>query len=378
MKPNRFLLFATLVFLCVQTNAQVSAFINGKPIKPGATVAKKDLTSLEISFKNPKKVTIISGLSVLYVQLVDAKKSVIQQWSTSRDGYVAIDDFLKNTPAAKKFTVFGENGFNTNGNTLDWIFTSALGKEEQKTIQIKVGLYAVQETGYQKYGQPVQLLEPLTFNVPVWDAKNLYLPFLDLSIDKTAVQSSIETLQNGFIGKKDTRVGYELVDTNNFKYTVFAFKSEDYPGLNTKELADDFIHTAVKGANFGSIAKFRDYDLEKFNIPWEDVNDLTKKRYRLKRLNAKLNKDIKGKDLMSLYVPVEINGLKGYMLQSDSQSQTDTDSEWQDLGKFVIYILDHPTNPKLTLVASTFMFNDYKSPDQPDAFIKAFLNSIKR
>lgn len=379
MKFNRFLLLIAVTLFFTQANAQVTAFINGKPIKSGATVDKKDLASLEVSFKNPKKTTIISGVSALYVHLIDTKKSAIQEWRITKDGYIAINDFLTNTPAQKKFKVF-DGSFYTAGNTLDWILTSALGKEELKTIQVKIGIYVAEEIGYEKYGQTVQIIEPLTFNVPVWDDKNLYLPFLDLSIDKTNVKSSIETRQNGFIGKADTRVGYELTDEKNirYKYTVYAFKTEDYPGLTTKELADDFIHTATIGANFNQIARFKDYDLNKYNIPWDDVNDLTEKRYRLSRLNSKLHKDIKGKDLMSLYETVEINGLKGYKFQSDSQFQVDASSPWKDMGKFVVYILDHPTNPKLTLVATTFMYNNYTSFEEPDAFLKALITSIKR
>lgn len=165
------LLFIVFGLFFYNSQAQVSAYINGKEVKSGATVSKNDLASLQVSFKNPKKVTVISGASVLYVNLLDAKKKSIQQFYIQKDGYIAIEDFLKNTPAQKKFKVFGEGEFSKYGNTLDWILTSAAGIEDQKTIQVKVGFYVVQETGYKEYGPQVQLLEPLVFNVPVWDEK---------------------------------------------------------------------------------------------------------------------------------------------------------------------------------------------------------------
>ncbi|MBC8643785.1 hypothetical protein H9W95_06315 [Flavobacterium lindanitolerans] len=132
---------------------------------------QKDLASLQVGFKNQKKVTIISGISALYVQLLDANKKDIQSFFLQKDGYVAIEDFFKSNTPTTKYKVFGEGGFLSNGNTLDWILSAAVGQEAQKTIQVKIGLYVAEETGYRQYGQSVRLLEPMTFNVPIWDAK---------------------------------------------------------------------------------------------------------------------------------------------------------------------------------------------------------------
>jgi hypothetical protein len=85
MKINRLLLLVSL-FSFSLTQAQLSAFINGKEVKSGATITKKDLASLQISFKKPKDVTVISGASVLYVDLLNTKKKSIQQWFIQKDG----------------------------------------------------------------------------------------------------------------------------------------------------------------------------------------------------------------------------------------------------------------------------------------------------
>lgn len=376
MRSNYFFTIILLIFFFLPIRAQVVTYINGKEVKTGATVTKADLASLQISFKNPKKVVVISGLSVLYVELLNTEKATIQKYTIVKDGYIAIDDFLTNTPVQKKFKVFEKGEFSQPDNALDWVFTAALGNNEQKTIQVKVGLYVVEETGYRQYGQRVQLVEPVILNVPVWDAKNLSLPYLDFTLDKTNIQSSINLTQRGSFSAKNTAFSYQLDDNNN-RYTVCTFSSDDYPGMNPQELADDFIHAATVYANQGWVTKFKDYDIEKYTMPWDDVNNLLGERYRLPRLNWKLNKDIKGKDLMTFMEPVEINGLKGYVFRTDSETIPNGSDKWQPLGKFVIYILNHPTNPKLTLVVSTDIINDYKNFDQPDTFMKTFINGIK-
>ena len=376
------LLFIVFGLFFSNSQAQVSAYINGKEVKSGATVSKSDLASLQVSFKNPKKITVISGASVLYVNLLDAKKKSIQQFYIQKDGYIAIEDFLKNTPAQKKFNVFGEGEFSKYGNTLDWILTSAAGIEDQKTIQVKVGFYVVQETGYKEYGPQVQLLEPLVFNVPVWDEKKLFLPYLDLTLDKTNIPGDIDLEQNGSSSSKDTEFGYRLKDAKKIFYGVYAIDNTDYSGMNIQELANDFIHEATLVANQGYKVDFKDYALDKYNLPWRDINGLKNSStnlYRLHNLSFKVNKELKKMDLMTLYTPVEINGLKGYMYSDDVEDREHINSsDWKPVGKFKIYILTHPTNPKLTLVVSSDLYgNDVKSVEEVDAYLKVIINSFK-
>lgn len=375
------ILLAAFLLASMSGQAQLSAFINGKEVKSGATIAKKDLASLQVSFKNPKKMTVISGASVLYAQLLDSNKKDIQMFFLQKEGYIAIEDFLKSN-AAKKLKVFGENGFPNRGNTLDWILSSAQGNETQKTIQVKVGFYVVQETGYKEYGPQVQLLEPLVFNVPVWDAKNLTLPYLDLTIDKTSVPGDIDTKQNGRIDDERTTVGYALRGPNLW-YTAYALSSDKHPGLNTKEVADDFIHAAVTYANYNQLinkkVRFKDYDTDKFTLPWDDINDLLEPKYRISQLSYRVNKSAKDGNLISMYEPVTINGLNGYVLKSKTEEREHQNSDkWSDKGNFIIYILDHPTNPKLTLVVSCSVGNNKNPMEETDTFLKNFINSIKK
>ena len=376
MKINRLLLLVSL-FSFSLTQAQLSAFINGKEVKSGATITKKDLASLQISFKKPKDVTVISGASVLYVDLLNTKKKSIQQWFIQKDGYIAIDDFLKNTPAQKKFKVFGEGDFPQRGNTLDWILNAANGKEDEKTIQVKVGFYVVQETGYREYGPQVQLLEPIVFNMPIWDAKNVSLPYLDLSIDKTNIKDDINTSQTGSTDKSDTEVGYEI-NKNQETYKIYAFEKSSHPGLTVDELAKDFIHRVTYHSNNDKVKKIHEYDFKKYSLPWYNICVLFRDE-QIQNVDYIINKDVKSKDLMSLYEKVEFGNMKGYTFQSSLYNIGRQDGKiHKDVGQFRIYILNHPTNPDLVLMMCNEIGSGTETAEAIDTNMQTFIKSIKQ
>ncbi|WP_298136674.1 hypothetical protein [Flavobacterium sp.] len=375
MKINRLLLVVSLLSFAF-SQAQLSAFINGKEVKSGATISKKDLASLQISYKNPKKITIISGASVLYVDLLDAKKKSIQQWFLQKEGYIAIEDFLK-TSAQKKFKVFGEGDFPQRGNTLDWILNGANGSEDQKTIQVKLGFYVVQETGYREYGPQVQLLEPIYFNVPIWESKNLYLPYLDLSIDKSNIKEDINTSQTGSTDKSDTEVGYQI-NKNQETYKIYAFEKSSHSGLTVDELAKDFIHRVTYHSNNDKVKKIHEYDFKKYSLPWYDICVLFRDE-QIQNVDYVITKDVKSKDLMSLYEKVEFGNMKGYTFQSSLYNIGRQDGKiHKDVGQFRIYILNHPTNPDLVLMICNEIGRGTETAQAIDTNMQTFIKSIKQ
>jgi hypothetical protein len=380
MNYNRFLLLALMAFFFSSSQAQITAYIKGKEVKQNATITTADLPTLEVSFKNPKLPSFIYGRSSFIVYLFNSKNEYISYWVVSKTGVAPVEDFLKNTPASKKFKVFNGDIFVSEGNTLDWVINSAYGKEANKTVKVSVQLLYREETGYQQYGSPISLLEPLVLNLPLFDNKNMFLPYLDLKIDKTNISSDFDLKQSGRLDDKDTEFGYAVKDNKKIFYTVYALSSDDHAGLNTAEVASDFIHEAVDVSSQG--ATYKDYDVKKYNFPWDDISGLDNSSTNLFRL-AKLglrNKDIKGMDLMTLFQSAEVSGLKGYMLTDDVQIRSHINArDWRTVGKFFIYILNHPTNPKLTLIVSSKMYgNEITNAEELDAFLKTIINSIKR
>ncbi|WP_264548767.1 hypothetical protein [Flavobacterium sp. N2820] len=100
MKINRLLLLVLLLSFTF-SQAQLSVLINGKEVKSGATVSKKDLATLQVSFKKAKNVTVYSGYTNLYVEFSDNSNTYINSWSLQKEGYTAMLDFIKNTPVTK-------------------------------------------------------------------------------------------------------------------------------------------------------------------------------------------------------------------------------------------------------------------------------------
>jgi len=377
MKITRLFLFLSLLFFSFG-KAQLSAFINGKEVKSGATISKDDLETLQVSFKKPKNVIPYSGYSYLYVEFSDNTKTYINHWGLQKDGYTAMEDFLKSTPATKKFSVFEGNDFITRGNNLQWILNGANGVEKQKSIRVEIGLWVKEETGYQQYGQKVQLLEPISFNVPIWETKNLYLPYLDATIDKTNIKEDIHTTQTGSTNDSRTEVGYQM-NLNQVTYVVYAFEKSAHPGLTVDEVAKDFIHKAAYDSNGDKVKKIHEYDFRKYELPWYDICDFFADQ-RIQNVDYYVNKSVKSMDLMSLYQKVEFGKMKGYLFQSGLYNINRQDGKIRkDVGPFEIYILNHPTNPDLILMMCNELSGTNTQTLQGiDTYMQTFLKSIKQ
>lgn len=376
MKLTRLLLFLSLLFFSFG-KAQLSAFINGKEVKSGATISKKDLATLQVSFKKPKSVTAYSGFTHLYVEFSDNTKTYINHWGIQKDGYTAMEDFLKNTPATKKFSVFEGGDFITRGNTLQWILDEANGLEKQKSIRVEIGFWVKEETGYKEYGPKVQLLEPIYFNVPIWETKNLYLPYLDANVDKTNIKEDIEVTQTGKLGDRDTEIGYKML-LNQVSYKVFAFEKSSHPGLNVDELAKDFIHSATYESNNDKVKSKHEYDLKKYKLPWYHICIFFRDE-KIQNLNYNLNKEVKSVDLMSLYQKVEFGKMKGYSFQSSLYNTGRQDGKvHKDVGQFKIFILNHPTNPDIILMICNEIGRSTSTAQDIDTYMQTFIKSIKQ
>lgn len=376
MKINR-LLVLVFLFSFAFSQAQLSAFINGKEVKSGATISKKDLASLQVSFKNPKDVTVYSGFTNLYVEFSDNTKTYINHWTLQKEGYTAMLDFMKKTPATKKFGVFEGKDFLTRGNTLQWILDGANGVEKQKTIRVEVGFWVKEETGYKEYGPKVELLESIFFNVPIWESKNLYLPYLDLTIDKTNIKEDINTSQTGSTDRSDTEVGYQI-HKNQETYKIYTFEKSAHLGLTVDELAKDFIHRVTYHSNNDKVKKIHEYDFEKYNLPWYHICVLFRDE-QIQNVDYYINKEAKSKDLMSFYEKVEFGNMKGYTFQSGLYNTGRQDGKThKDVGQFRIYILNHPKNPDLVLMICNEIGRGTETAQAIDANMQTFIKSIKQ
>jgi hypothetical protein len=125
-----------------------------------------------------------------------------------------------------------------------------------------------------------------------------------------------------------------------------------------------------------------DYDSNKYEFPWDAINGLdnsTTNLFRLSNLSYRVNKELKKMDMMNLYQPVEFNKLKGFTFKDDVDIRSNINSsDWRNVGKFQTYILNHPTNPSLTLVISSNIYGNGKTAEEIDSFLKLIISSIKQ
>jgi len=357
------------------SHAQIAAYVNGKEIKSKSTISVEDFKKLEVSFKNPKLPSFIYGISSFYVGLMDADNKYIESFSYRKNGSAAVEDFLKNS-VNKKLKVFENGLFRQNGNTLEWILGESPGLLNRQKIKVEILLSYAEEMGYEKYGDWIRLLEPLEFYVTMYDLKHLFLPYLDLSIDNSKFQGDYDLQQSGSSNSSSTEYWYRIGNKGDMLYSFIGFEQSSYAGLTPKELAEDFMHAAAKNANSGFRFNHNGYSIEKYTMPWDNLNSLLHDdRYRIKSLNKKNNKSIGSTDLITLVKPIEVNGLKGYAFSDQYQVLNSSTEKWEDYGDFLIYFFEHPTRKDVTLCITSYLSSNYKQKPT-EAVLKSDIESM--
>lgn len=172
---------ALLVFtLCsVIAAAQLKVKINGKQVTEQQVFTLAEIKKLEFSFANPKKIPAYSqGKTVLNAQVISTKTSKeLGEFYLVKNGSMAMNDFLSDANAS--WLLYEEGGTNN-------LFTAAVGLNNPKVfrdflqnealvpennqVSITVSLYYKDRIGYEKYGDPVELVKPLSFKINTGNA----------------------------------------------------------------------------------------------------------------------------------------------------------------------------------------------------------------
>ena len=147
--------------------------------------------------------------------------------------------------------------------------------------------------------------------------------------------------------------------------------------MSLDELAKDFIHKATYGSNWDKVKTMHQYDTKKYEIPWSNINNLMDYDYKIQNLSYNENKEVKSKDLMSLYQKVEFGKMKGYSFQS-SVFEFKDQKRFLDAGQFKIYFLNHPTNPDLILMICNEIWGNKATAQDIETYMQTFISSIKQ
>lgn len=153
-------------------SAQIKVKVNDKLVTEGASFKAEDISKMELAFDKPKKLSYY-GLGRLYfwVEILKESGNSYEDYRIAVDGANAIEAYLMDVNDFKTFYADGKVPFtfkirsSSKQLSLPELFLLAGRWADQKTLKIRVSLFFRDKVGYEKYGDAVELVKPLTINV---------------------------------------------------------------------------------------------------------------------------------------------------------------------------------------------------------------------
>ncbi|WP_291133367.1 hypothetical protein [Flavobacterium sp. UBA7682] len=153
-------------------SAQIKVKVNDKLVTEGTSFKAEDISKMELAFDKPKKLSYY-GLGRLYfwVEILKESGNSYEDYRIAVDGANAIEAFLMDVNDFKTFYADGKVPFtfkirsSSKQLSLPELFLLAGRWADQKTLKIRVSLFFRDKVGYEKYGDAVELVKPLTINV---------------------------------------------------------------------------------------------------------------------------------------------------------------------------------------------------------------------
>ena len=153
-------------------SAQIKVKVNDKLVTEGTSFKAEDILKMELAFDKPKKLSYY-GLGRLYfwVEILKESGNSYEDYRIAVDGANAIEAFLMDVNDFKTFYADGKVPFtfkirsSSKQLSLPELFLLAGRWADQKTLKIRVSLFFRDKVGYEKYGDAVELVKPLTINV---------------------------------------------------------------------------------------------------------------------------------------------------------------------------------------------------------------------
>ncbi|MEY4926288.1 MAG: hypothetical protein RI894_724, partial [Bacteroidota bacterium] len=172
MKKLLSLLLAFCGFMAA-ANAQLVVKINDKIVAENATVNTEDISKMEISFSNLKKIKSYSlGRLVFEIVFTDLNGANPMEYNIVKTGENAIDGFL--SEASQRFMLYEKDGAND-------AFRALVGYDSPKGVRecldklsseqssmkfkVKASIYFQDKVSYDTYGDHFDLAKPVNFKI---------------------------------------------------------------------------------------------------------------------------------------------------------------------------------------------------------------------
>ncbi|HBI00150.1 MAG TPA: hypothetical protein PK637_18615 [Flavobacteriales bacterium] len=380
------ILLAKLMLLFISSSiAQITVKINDKPIKEGQEIQGTSIDKMEVMFSNPKKLKRYDfGRAYLYINLTDQEGSSYAKFYIIKDGGEAMTDFLQG--AGKTYLVYSKGNSKSDFKFESsqygmYKFTDVLeaANSDIKALKfnVKVSLYFRDVVGYQKYGDPVDLLSDASFVI------NNLNPDGYIRIGKTSFRIKPEDAAKvQYKGAGVAENNLPLLDpistnpTSDYVYLklegVHEFKITNFNFIDTKGKTQNEAIAAFK-SDFESFIKISSNYYNKkarkklpdmpVNVQEQFLKIISKDKYIISspRFDLEENKNWENEEVMS---PFEVGIFKGYKFSSSFRTSDEkTPASQRPFVCFsVVYLLSHPAAPNKLILVYT-REND-KSPTQ--------------
>ena len=164
------LLFVVL-FGC-QLHAQIKVKINGKPLLETSVIKAEEIKKLEIAFDKYKKLDYYGlGRLFLYIEFLDEKGNLKEEYGIRKDGTNAIKVFLEDVNVFYTMALDTDEktdviAFRTHSDRNITTKLKHFGKNfDSKTVKIRISLTYNDKVGYEKYGDAIYLIKPQTYTI---------------------------------------------------------------------------------------------------------------------------------------------------------------------------------------------------------------------
>lgn len=394
------LCMALVVFIviCLNANGQLSIKINSKTVAEQQTLPLNDIKKVELGFANPKKIPAYSqGKVVLMAQVFSAASNKqLGSFYIVKNGAMAMSDFLGD--ANTVYLLYEEGGSNNAFTAdVDWndprifkdFLQNAAAIPDNKLVNVTVSLYYKDKIGYEKYGDPVELVKPLTFKVNTGTADG------SIIIKGTSLKIPSATLteigyRDQMVDEMNTYKGLNPLLTDEKIYRCGLNKLSMSIHINivdTKDLtADQKIADLQKG--FGDFLRrisnaCNPVVLEKLPqaIPdhWDKLVSYGNVQFGVPELDKKGNHDFDKEPVMKPWQQGNIQGLKFSSFFRSNYCELKPAERYLE-GYAVIYFIKNPVNAQQVLIIWE-RSNDEKAPadilPKVENILEKFITTLK-
>ncbi|UPT70602.1 MAG: hypothetical protein M0D53_16260 [Flavobacterium sp. JAD_PAG50586_2] len=184
-----------VVLLGCQMQAQFKVKVNSKLITEATVLKAEDIKKIEVSFDKPKKLSYYgTGRLYFWVDFIGEKDEIIESYYITKDGSNAVESFLSEVNTfytlpsdLDKNTWFQDQDIIRGGTGINYKLMYFGKNYGYKTVKFRVCLGFRDKTGYQKYGDLVNLVKTQTYTI---DNSTLYTEGQKLKAEEKIAQDA--------------------------------------------------------------------------------------------------------------------------------------------------------------------------------------------